>query len=165
VPSDRLIDYYEAGHCSMQWRGFLHALANEFSDALPWHDLRRLMARIGARYASDYPLERYETLDEWCLAVNRCWQKNDFGFAVVRDQNRHLEIRHYGAPLFLAMGMDKAQWAVGFLEGVYYAWFVQAGMGTGLEVRAETPEADNPGDRSTCLRLVRASVRNPAGLE
>lgn len=165
MPSDRLIDYYEESHCSMQWRGFIHALANEFSDALPWQDLRRLMARIGARFAADYPVESYENLDDWCLAANQSWRRNDFGYAVVRDQNRHLEIRHYGAPLLVAVGADKAKWAVGFLEGVYYAWFVQAGMGAGLEVRAETPEADNPGDRSTCLRLVRASLRRAAGME
>ena len=156
MESDRLLDYYEAGHCAMQWRGFMRALAGEFAEALPTHDLKRLMARIGARYAAEHPIDGCDNLDEWATAANARWQQSDFGYAVLRDHPQHLEIRHYGAPLVRAMGPDSAAWAVGFLEGVYQAWFVQAGMGTGLEVRAEDHGANDTGDRSTRLRLARA---------
>jgi len=48
--------------CARQWRGFLQAMAVEFSAALPSDELRDLMQRIGVKFALQNPLPTCTTL-------------------------------------------------------------------------------------------------------
>lgn len=131
MPSSTLLNYYQQQHCSRQWRDVLGALAEEFNEALPAEDLRRLMQRIGRRFAIARALPACATLAELDRAINAQWEAVDWGFAVFIEHADRLEVRHYGAPLEAGFGQHSG-WAGGFLEGAYQAWFVQSGMIEGL---------------------------------
>lgn len=69
--TQRLIDQ----QCTVQWRGFLQALAAEFAAALPPEDLRALMFRVGTRFAAEHPLPTCATLDDLQRSMAAVWDR------------------------------------------------------------------------------------------
>jgi len=121
--------------CSRQWRGFVQAMAEEFTEALPAPELSRLMARIGERFAAAHPLPACEDLGELQQACNTVWDAAEWGQATLTEHPAHVSIEHLAAPL-PAMLDAGADWSSGFLEGVYRAWFRSVGMLPMLDVSA-----------------------------
>lgn len=137
--------------CARQWRHFLHALAAEFTAALPPADLRALSRRIGLRFATELPLPPQPTLEAVQAAMSRQWQDLDWGWVNLVQQADHVEIAHFCSPLASAFGATATDWASGFLEGVYQQWFDQQGA-PGLVV-SQTQATDGWG--SVSFRLGR----------
>ncbi|WP_295930712.1 cellulose biosynthesis protein BcsD [uncultured Xanthomonas sp.] len=127
--------HYRTHACSRQWRGFLRALAEEFAAELGAEDLALLMARIGRRFAAEHTVGACTTLQELEDAVNRVWDRLEWGYARFEEHADRVELLHAGSPLHIGLA-GQAGGADGFLEGVYQAWFVQVGMSAGLGVRA-----------------------------
>lgn len=135
MEQSKLLDYYRDSSCSLQWRRFLDAFAEEIADALTPHDQRLLLARVGRRFAEANPLPAVETLEALQEAFNAIWQSLGWGFVVCEEMSDRLRLDHYASPLVVA-APECPEWSTGFLEGVYHAWFQQVGLLPGLEVRA-----------------------------
>ena len=129
-----IVEYFAEMQCSRQWKGFLRALSEEFSQQLPEADLQALMRRLGARFAQASPLPDCNTLDELQIAMGRIWVGQDWGWVKLEELHGALRISHFCAPLFTALGPASAAWSPAFLEGVYQEWFRQSQAGT-LQVR------------------------------
>jgi hypothetical protein len=129
-----IVEYFVELQCSRQWKGFLRALAEEFSQQLPEADLQALMRRLGARFAAASPLPPCGTLDELQIAMGRTWVGQDWGWVTLEEQQGALRITHFCAPLFTALGPASVAWSPAFLEGVYQEWFRQSQAGA-LQVR------------------------------
>lgn len=127
--------------CQRQWRGFLHALGQEFADALPAQEIAVLMARIGTRFAMQHPLSPSDTLPGLQQALNALWDGLDWGMVELSQSATSMRITHHFSPLAAAFGATGAGWAAGFLQGAYQQWFDAAGAG-GLKVQvAAAPDA------------------------
>ncbi len=150
MEQSKLLDYYRDRGCSLQWRRFLDAFAEEIADALTPHDQRLLLARVGRRFAEANPVPAVETLEALQDAFNAIWRPLDWGFVVCEEMSDRLRLNHYAAPLAVALP-GCPDWSEGFLEGVYHAWFQQVGLLPGLEVRA-MPDQDSPDVRQLELR-------------
>jgi hypothetical protein len=124
-----LLDYYTRHQTSMQWRGFLTALAEEFETQLEASQLRVLMARIGARFAASYPAADCTTLDDLASFLNSVWSALDWGFVHLTERDDYLSIQHFCAPL-AAFGERATSWASAFLEGAYQHWLRELGAGS-----------------------------------
>ncbi|ACC72417.1 cellulose biosynthesis protein BcsD [Paraburkholderia phymatum] len=124
-----LLDYYTRHQTSVQWRGFLSALAEEFETQLDTSQLRTLMARIGVRFAARYPATGCTTLDDLASFLNGIWSELDWGFVRVVERDDYLSIEHSCAPL-AAFGERAAPWASAFLEGAYQHWLRELGAGS-----------------------------------
>ncbi|AVO49521.1 cellulose synthase [Melaminivora suipulveris] len=120
--------------CQRQWRGFLHALGQEFAAALSAQDLATLMARIGVRFAAQHPLNPSENVTELQQAMNAVWDALDWGQVELAQAPAGMEIQHRFSPLVAALGETEGSWATGFLQGVYQQWFDAAGA-AGLRVQ------------------------------
>jgi hypothetical protein len=136
-----LLDYYTRHHTSVQWRGFLTALADEFETQLDTSQLRVLMTRIGARFAASYPAANCTTLDDLSVFLNSVWSALDWGFVRLSEQSAYLSIEHACAPL-AAFGERAAAWAPAFLEGAYQYWLSELGAGA---LRLREAESGAPG--------------------
>lgn len=134
MSTSAVLDHYRWQACSRQWRGFVRAMGEEFAEALPAAELSRLMARMGERFAAGHPLPVCADLPSLQQACNTVWEASDWGQAQFVEHSAHISIDHLGAPLEAALG-DGADWASGFLQGVYRAWFRGAGMLPALDVR------------------------------
>ncbi|WP_219210434.1 cellulose biosynthesis protein BcsD [Variovorax boronicumulans] len=138
-----LIGYYERITCSAQWLDFTRALAAELSAGLPPEENRRLFFRIGERVAHGLPVARCGTLVELQAAINARWESIDWGFATLEESADRLSIVHACSPIAMAFGPDTTDWAAGFFEGAYQAWFQAQGSPAELRVRADAaPAAD-----------------------
>ncbi len=124
--------------CGRQWRGFLLALGQEFVSALPPHDLMDLMARIGARFATQHPLAAGDTLTSLEEAINGVWDTLQWGMVELGQTSEAMEIQHRFSPLTAAFGEAGANWAAGFLQGAYQQWLDAAGA-QGLKVAVVAP--------------------------
>ena len=111
-------------------------MAEEFASALQPSELGMLMARIGKRFARQYPLSECSSLDEVVKAANRVWLDSDWGCCSMSESQDAVLIQHVGSPLHLAVGAD---WTDCFLQGVYEGWFRQQGMPAGLVVVTAAP--------------------------
>ncbi|UYB51672.1 hypothetical protein OCJ37_17130 [Xanthomonas sp. AM6] len=143
--------HFRTQACSRQWRGFLRALAQEFAAELAAEDMALLMARIGRRFAAEHPLGACATLEELQAAANRVWERAEWGYVRFEEQADRVDLHHVGSPLQIALAGETAG-ADGFLEGVYHAWFEQAGMLAGLGIRA-VPVADEDVRRFVLCRV------------
>lgn len=119
--------YLSRQQCARQWRGFLQAMAAEFSGALPSDELRDLMHRIGMKFALQNPLPACETLTALQDAMSALWNPIDWGWVSLVQDSRCLTIHHQCAPLTSAFGADQGDWMHGFLQGAYQQWFDAAG--------------------------------------
>jgi len=152
ISDDALLHYYERTTCSPQWLEFNRAMAAELGAGLPPAELRALFFRIGERVAQTLPVARCDTLEELQAAFNARWEPIGWGLAALQDQGEHLQITHACSPLSIAFGEHAvADWAVGFLEGAYQAWFAAQGVPPTLSVRAVAPHP--PTQRQVLLRL------------
>jgi len=98
--TQRLIDQ----QCSVQWRGFLQALAAEFAAALPPEDLRALMFRVGVRFAAEHPLPACATLDDLQSSMAAVWDRIGWGGVRLQQTAAQLDIHHDLSPLSAAFG-------------------------------------------------------------
>ncbi|CAG9272410.1 MULTISPECIES: cellulose biosynthesis protein BcsD [Paraburkholderia] len=124
-----LLDYYTRHQTSVQWRGFLTALAEEFETQIDTSQLRVLMSRIGVRFAARYPAAECTTLDDLAAFLNNVWSGLDWGFVRLAERDDYLSIEHCCAPL-AAFGERAAPWASAFLEGAYQHWLHELGAGS-----------------------------------
>lgn len=147
-----MLEHLLERHVSLQWRGFLEALAGEFTDQLDRGELRQLMARIGMRFAAAHPLGPCESTDDLAVALNTRWRDAQWGYAELSDEHDFLRIVHYAAPL-RAFGDGHLAWSSAFLQGVYQGWFDSVGA-TGLRVAVQ--DGDPPDDSRIELRVARA---------
>jgi hypothetical protein len=134
-----LLDYYTRQQTSMQWRGFLTALAQEFETQLETSQLRQLMERIGVRFAASHPAVACTTLDDLASFFNATWSSLDWGFVHLIERDDYLAIRHFCAPL-AAFGEKAAVWAPAFLEGAYRHWLREMGAGALVLKQADTDD-------------------------
>ena len=139
---DLLLSYYERSTCSAQWMEFNRALASELSAGLPPEDIRQLFRRIGERVALALPVDRCDTVEQLRAGFNARWESIDWGFATLHEQPDHLRIVHACSPLAMAFGPESDQWATGFFEGAYQAWFAAQGTPPNLRVHAEGADVD-----------------------
>ncbi|GAA0521684.1 hypothetical protein GCM10009097_44050 [Pigmentiphaga daeguensis] len=136
------LEYLGSRLASRQWTGFLGALAREFSDQLPEADLRALMHRVGARFASESALADCQSLDDVQFAMSKIWMAQDWGWVTVHEHDDSLHISHHCSPLSAAFGQQASPWMAAFLEGAYQRWFEQLGAGKSLSVKqAGEPDA------------------------
>jgi hypothetical protein len=133
------LDYLLERQISLQWRGVLLALAEEFEAQIGHDELRQLMHRVGQRFAAAHPLGDCATTAELAGALNACWQHTDWGFVELTDEPEYLRIVHHCAPL-LAFGPTALAWTPAFLEGSYQGWLSELGA-QGLRV-AQAGEFD-----------------------
>ncbi|MEX3975748.1 cellulose biosynthesis protein BcsD [Paraburkholderia caribensis] len=124
-----LLDYYTRHQTSVQWRGFLTALAEEFETQIDTSQLRVLMSRIGARFAAKHPAGECTTLDDLAAFLNSIWSGLDWGFVRLVERDDYLSIEHSCAPL-AAFGERAAPWVSAFLEGAYQHWLHELGAGS-----------------------------------
>lgn len=151
-----LLDYYERSHCSVQWLEFNRAFAAELSEGLPAEEIRKLFYRIGSRIAEALPVARCDTIDELQHAVNARWDAIGWGFGTLHEEGELLRITHACSPLAVAFGPESGpEWAAGFFEGAYGAWFAGQGMPAGLRVEAEVPATPASASPQILLRLGR----------
>jgi hypothetical protein len=123
-----LLDYFARHQASVQWRGFLAALAEEFESQLETSQLRQLMTRIGARFAASHPAGTCATLDDLTSFLNGTWSSLDWGFVNLLERDEYLLIEHCCAPLG-AFGEQAGRWTPAFLEGAYQYWLDELGAG------------------------------------
>ncbi len=126
--------------CARQWQGFLWAMGHEFESALDAEDLALLMGRIGARFADVAPVSDVDDLEAVEAACNAIWSSIDWGWCEFEEYDSQVLIRHVCAPINVAIGAD---WADGFLQGVYDRWFQQVGMLPGLGVKRLRPASSD----------------------
>ncbi|MCD9006565.1 hypothetical protein LDO31_10020 [Luteimonas sp. XNQY3] len=137
--NDDLIALMRARLCSPQWSGVVRALGEELATELSDDELRRLMHRVGVRFASAHPLADARTLTAMAAAANALWAQMEWGRCMIDEQPDGIAIRHCLAPT--ALVFPDAAWPDGFLEGVYARWFVDAGMPAELAVSALPAES------------------------
>jgi hypothetical protein len=146
----KTFDYLLERQISLQWRGVLLALAEEFEAQIGHDELRMLMQRVGRRFAAANSLGDCGTTAELAGALNAFWERTDWGFVELTDEPEYLRIVHHCAPL-LAFGAAALAWAPAFLEGAYQGWLSELGA-QGLTV-AQAGEFD--ADASVEFRLGR----------
>ncbi|RZL86161.1 MAG: hypothetical protein EOP82_30695 [Variovorax sp.] len=134
---DTFLRYYERSSCSVQWMEFNRAFAEELSAGLPPEEIRQLFYRVGERLAQAMPLVRCDTLDDLRSGFNARWDAIDWGFTTLQDDGESLQIVHACSPLAMAFGPESGEWAAGFFEGAYQAWFAAQGIPPALRVRAQ----------------------------
>lgn len=130
-----ILDYLGSRLASRQWTGFLGALVREFSDQLTEADLRALMRRVGARFASESALANCQSLDDVQFAMSKIWMAQDWGWVTVEEHGDSLHINHHCSPLSAAFDPQTSLWMAAFLEGAYQQWFEQLGAGKNLSVK------------------------------
>ena len=141
---DKSIKYYTEQQVSHQWRNFIGAMGAEFGAQLNEDDLRKLMARIGMRFADSFDVSQCTTLDELQQSVNQFWADLDWGWVEFSESEDLLDIRHLCSPLRAAFGVACFGWTPAFLEGVYQRWFDITGIDPSLRVQqVESPDTDN----------------------
>jgi len=128
-----VLDYLRARQCVAQWRDVLHALGEEFSQHLPPADLRRVMRRVGRRFAESVPLPDCRDLADLQIAMNNVWHRTDWGWVILQESADTLLIEHKASPL-AAFGRDASDWSPALLEGIYERWFEALGAGDRLTV-------------------------------
>lgn len=133
MSASETLDLYRLQGCSLQWRGFVLAMAEEFRDALPEADVARLMARIGERFARAHPLPPVESLEALAVAANGVWAGLSWGAVRMEEGDSEVVIEHLAAPLS-ALLVNHGSWNMSFLEGVYRVWFREAGMLPSLDL-------------------------------
>jgi hypothetical protein len=116
-----IFDYLLDRQISVQWRGLLTSLAEEFEAQIGRAELRQLMHRVGERFADARPLPACHSTTELADALNTLWHEMDWGFVELADEPDHLSIVHYCAPLS-AFGERALAWTPAFLEGAYQHW-------------------------------------------
>lgn len=140
VPVDpgELLGELRVRACSRQWRPFVQALGAEFAAELDPAEMQGLLARIGRRFGRLRTLPACTSLAELEVAANACWADLDWGRCRLREEPTQVVIEHLAPPINLVLDGD---WADGFLQGAYQAWFEQQGLPAGLAVRAQPPLA------------------------
>lgn len=128
------LKYLLQQQCSGQWKGYLVALAAEFSEQLSVEDLRTLGRRIGARFAATTPLPDCRTLSEFEAGANVLWRERSWGYIELKEDADGLRVIHYCSPLPIAFGNEALAWSPAFLEGVYASWFAASGAGELLKL-------------------------------
>ena len=128
-PSVETAQHLSQLQCSRQWRGFLQALAAEFTQALSNDELRELMFRVGERFASAHLLGPCATLSDLQRRMTDVWHSADWGSVTLVQQKEQLSIGHHCAPLLAGMDESNIDWSLGFLQGAYQKWFDTAGAG------------------------------------
>lgn len=108
-------------------------MAEEFAEALPETDLARLMARIGERFAHAHPLPEVASLDALAEAANVVWAGLSWGAVRMEESGDHVVVEHLAAPLTVLLA-HHGNWGMSFLQGVYRAWFREAGMPPPLDL-------------------------------
>ncbi len=136
-----LLEHLRIRACSRQWLGFVQAMGQEFSAELSDQELKALLSRIGGRFASNHPVGECLTLQDMESSANRLWDLIEWGRCAFDESADRVDIRHMAPPIITALGTSS--WVDGFLEGVYQSWFQQAGMLSGLAVRACAPQSDD----------------------
>lgn len=138
---DKSIKYYADRQPARQWKQFLGALGAELDAQLDHDDLRRLMLRVGLRFADSFEVGQCATLDQFQLCVNQIWADLDWGWAEFVESDELIGIQHLCSPLRAAFGEVRAGWTPAFLEGAYQRWFEILGIDASLRVR-QVGEAD-----------------------
>ncbi|WP_066096967.1 cellulose biosynthesis protein BcsD [Xanthomonas massiliensis] len=136
-PQD-VVDDLRRRACSPQWLGFVRAMGEEFAGELDEREMLDLLARIGLRFGRDRVLGACATLAELEQAANRQWQAIGWGRCSFEEEPGRVGIVHLAPPINVALEGD---WADGFLQGVYQAWFEQQGLLAGLAVKAVPPQS------------------------
>lgn len=127
--------------CSRQWRGFLQALASEFTQALSTEELRELMFRVGERFACAHLLGPCATLSDLQQRMTDVWCNADWGSVTLVQHEKQLSILHHCTPLLASMGKSNIDWSLGFLQGAYQQWFDTAGAGSLRVAPGESTDA------------------------
>ncbi|WP_059412049.1 cellulose biosynthesis protein BcsD [Cupriavidus basilensis] len=134
-----ILQYLSERHCSSQWRDVLSALAEELAEVTDPATLRAMMRRVGVRFAQRFDPGACATLAEFERAIAQIWLDVDWGWASIEDAGGALMIRHYCAPLRVALGESADGWSAAFLEGAYQQWFRMLGSSESLKVSQSTP--------------------------
>lgn len=129
------VDYLLTRQCSRQWKGFLKALATEFSTQIDVPELRALMNRVGVRFGIQTALQPCVSVQEVQQAMNLIWSDMDWGWVEIEERDRALSIMHFCSPISAAFGRDMQDWTTAFLEGVYQQWLLALGASDSLRVR------------------------------
>ncbi len=141
---EKSIKYYAQQQASRQWRDFIGAMGAEFGAQLDQNDLRKLMARLGMRFADGIDVSPCTTLDQLQQCVNQFWADLDWGWVEFSESDNWLDIRHLCSPLRATFGEACSNWTPAFFEGVYQRWFDITGIDPGLRVQqVGTADAEN----------------------
>jgi hypothetical protein len=130
-----ILEYLSDKQVGEPWRGFLAAMSHTLLARYSVADLRTLMHDVGEQFANSHPLPACKSLDDLELAIGAVWVDRHWGWAMLEEIEDSLRIRHYAAPLAVAMGDPEMHWSGAFLEGCYQVWLSQLGAAPGLKVR------------------------------
>lgn len=130
-----LVEYLADKQVGEPWRGFLTALSQTLVARHSVADLRVLMHAVGEQFAASHPLPDCKSLDDLEMAIGGVWVDRHWGWAMLEEIDDSLQIRHFAAPLAVALGDPELSWSGAFLEGCYQVWLTQMGAAPGLMVR------------------------------
>ncbi|KWN65875.1 cellulose biosynthesis protein BcsD [Burkholderia ubonensis] len=106
---------------SQRWPSLLHVLAAECESQLDKDKLRKLMFRIGQRFAANQPLPACTTTQGLAEQLNARWAAIQSGYVELTDENNSVRIAHHGS-LLQSFEVDALTWTCAFLQGSYQAW-------------------------------------------
>jgi hypothetical protein len=150
------IDYKVKRQTSRHWRSLLSATAGEIQRIESKAELRLLMARIGAKFASQTTMPEDGALGDYEKYMCTVWADMDWGWVELKDGGDTLYITHHcstnGRLNSNAFGDNSDFWVSSFLEGVYQHWMSRMGASEKLRVK-QTSEIDEFGSIEYCLGL------------
>ncbi|RQR49243.1 cellulose synthase [Burkholderia sp. Bp9126] len=152
MPTPTVLDIPLNQQFSLQWHGLLRALAAEFEAQLDHNDLRKLMFRIGERFAVEHPLSACESIRELAETLNARWAAIQWGYVELAAEPDYMRMTHYGAPL-RSFGNTALSWTSAFLQGTYQAWFDAMGA-TDLTVTQVDVPVDDLAIEFRLMRLI-----------
>lgn len=121
--------YYKSQQVPLQWLPFLRALACELGTVADVETLQKIMSGTGARFAAE-ALEYFEnaqTLAELEQGLNEFWLRTNWGWVELKEEDAHVSIAHFAAPLEEAFGSESLGWSASVLEGFYSHVFISLG--------------------------------------
>lgn len=124
---------------SAPWRALLGQFADELERPLTQDELRRLMSRVGQRFAADHPLLAGASTHDHAVNLNAHWATIRCGrvrLVAARDEAR---LTHYGTQLGF-LGASALTGTLAFLEGSYQRWLEAMGAAALSVVRMDVSE-------------------------
>ena len=141
----RSLEYYRGRQFSGQWRLFMTALVEELNASAGSEEMLAFFGHLGAKIASDLPIDEQDTLEGLEAAVNRRWRELDWGWCQFYAESDMIVIAHDAWPRL--DGAAKDTWAAALaalLAGAYNAWLRDQGGDGAVEVQVLKANSEGP---------------------
>ncbi len=140
----RSLRYYQNGHCSVQWRGFLGALFTGLAKGSGVDTLLVSFRSLGRDMARQMPVTEQDTLEGLEAAINAYWAAMDWGWCRLLAVDGVINIVHGAWPRVPCEQPDLAGKAIAaVVSGAYQRWLEEQG-GAPLEIAVLRANWDRP---------------------